>query len=90
MIRHEEMVQSVISTVESMINPFESDCDNLLSISSGCVASEQIEEDLLSAYSKGSQAASTYLKERLNETKIDIFFPISKLKTENLQGFVMC
>ena len=85
MIRHEEMVQSVISTVESMINPFESDCDNLLSISSGCVASEQIEEDLLSAYSKGSQAASTYLKERLNETKIDIFFPISKLKLKTFK-----
>ena len=74
MIWHEEMVQSVISTIELVINPFESDCISLLSISSRCIASQLIEEDLLSAYSKGSQAASIYLKERLIETKIDVFF----------------
>ena len=84
MIRQEEMEQSVISVTESMVNPFESDCNNLLSISPECVASQEI-EDLLSVCNKESQVASTYLKERPNEIKIYIFFPISKLKLKTFK-----
>ena len=50
-------VQIILSTIDSMINPFTHDSEELVSLSSGLVASTDVKSDMLEAESKGEKAA---------------------------------
>ena len=63
--RLEESVTSVISTIKSMINPFENTTGELVAISSGAVAIDAVKDDLLNAKAKGEAATQEFIKERL-------------------------
>lgn len=53
MLAHEKAVQQLIQTMDSMINPFDSQMDGLVSLSSGMLATDDVQRDLLTAYEQG-------------------------------------
>lgn len=57
----EQSVQNILSTIDSMINPFTHETDELVSLSSGLVASTDVKSDMLEAESKGEEAAVRYV-----------------------------
>lgn len=84
----EEMVNDVVNTITSMINPFTWREDVLVNISSGTFASDQVQLDLIKAKDVGKMAYDTYCKERLLEGhSIDIYSPI---KQQKLLTFSSC
>lgn len=83
--RDENAIKSIVSTIQSMVNPFEHRGDDLISISSGFIAPAQVKSDLSEAYRKGSEAASQFINSRLKEDPEKIFDPI---KTNKLRTFV--
>ena len=54
---NEQSVQNILSTIESMINPFNHDSEELGSLISGLVASKDVKSDMLEAEVKGEEAA---------------------------------
>ena len=81
-INDEKAVQSVIETVQSMINPFDYDGDSLVSISDGVVASDVVAHDMKQMRFKGEDAALSFIKERIVVEKPDIHSKIKRdLKT---------
>ena len=68
-IKDKSDVQNIISTVLNMKNPFENDPEtdpgDLVHLSSGVVAPQDVCSDLLTAHKKGDDAFITFSKERL-------------------------
>ena len=64
-------------------NPFDG-CENLRSLASGVVASEEIVKDLLGARDSGENALKRFMDERIYNPKEDFFSPI---KRSNLKAF---
>ena len=83
-INDEKAVQSVIETVQSMINPFDYDGDSLVNISNGVVASDVVAHDMKQMRFKGEDAALSFIKERIVVEKPDIH---SKIKRTDLKTF---
>ena len=54
---NEQSVQNILSTIESMINPFNHDSEELVSLSSGLVASSDVQSDMLEAEVRREEAA---------------------------------
>ena len=79
------MVQSVLHSIEAMINPFEVASTDLMSISTGLVASDSVKRDLQSAPEKGKAATNDFIKNCLTNDQIDIFHPIKKMKLKTFQ-----
>lgn len=79
----EKAVTRIISTLNSMLNPLDTHQDGIVCISSGTVAVEEIEEDLLAAPEKGETAVKEFMYQRLLSPSVEIFAPIKaqKLKT---------
>ena len=79
----EKAVSRIISTIDSMLNPFDVYQDGIVCLSSGRVATEEIVKDLLVASEKGENAAQEFIDQRLLSKSVDIFAPIKsqKLKT---------
>lgn len=77
--RNESQVKSIISAVEIMVNPWRTESENLISLSSGVVADEQTQNDLLLAEERGEGQLQTYIKERFISKEVDIFKPIKAL-----------
>ncbi|CAB4008051.1 Hypothetical predicted protein [Paramuricea clavata] len=63
-----------------MINPFEYEEEELLHITSGTVATEEVEKDLQSAYDRGEAALIAICKERLQTREVDLLTSMKKLK----------
>lgn len=82
--RLENAVTSVISTVESMVNPFDSGSANLVALSSGAVANEAVKDDLLNAKKKGEDATDIFLNSRLIEKSEDFY---ARIKQQKLKTF---
>ena len=82
---HQKMVQSVLHSIEAMINPFEVATTDLISISTGLVANDSVKRDLQSAPEKGEAAANDFIKNRLTDDRIDIFNPIKKMKLKTFK-----
>ena len=66
-----------------MINPFEYKGDNLISLSSGCVAPKYNRNHLITAYNIGQNGAKALVEDRMISETDKIFNPIktNKLKT---------
>lgn len=80
MMADEVSIQGIMQCVESMVNPFQDSSDELLCLSSGLVATEEIKSDLLQAERLGEKAAATYMQERLLSKNTDMFKPIKAMK----------
>ena len=73
-------VDKIVETTNSMINPFEYEEEELLHITSGAVATEEVEKDLQSAYDRGEAAFIALCKECLQTQKVDLLTSMKKLK----------
>lgn len=72
-------VLSLVSAVESMINPF-LPREDLVCISSGVVATKSVRDDIQSACDKGEAALKNFIQDRVQSSKTDFFSPIKSLK----------
>lgn len=80
-LKEEMMISNVLATISSMINPFSWPEEGLVNISSGVLASNDIQEDLLGAKISGNDAYKSYCDQRLfNDGELDIFSTISQQK----------
>lgn len=81
--RHEKDVQSIKCTLESMVNPFEPGREDMIHLTSGLVATQEVKSDLLSAKEAGEKRLQTFIQEKLLVPEPDIFskLPMLKLKT---------
>ena len=79
-MKDERDIQSVLEVINNIfINPF-SDND-LLCISNGLVATDEVKYDLLTAREKGIKAMVTFHESRLASTpEQDFFTPVKKLQ----------
>ena len=84
--RHEKDVSSVITTITSVVNPFEIEQSELLHLTNGLVATEEIKSDLLAAKEKGEKHLDTFIKDKLCVSDPDIFSPITKLKLKTFSS----
>ncbi|CAB3986609.1 Hypothetical predicted protein [Paramuricea clavata] len=80
MKRDKADVDKIVETTNSMINPFEYEEEELLHITSGTVATEEVEKDLQSAYDRGEAAFIAICKERLQTREVDSLTSMKKLK----------
>ena len=76
----EKAVNSILSTIETMINPFDMSQDDLVCVTSGVVASVEVKSDLLNAGAKGESVLKDFMDERLLSPVKDVFSPIKALK----------
>ena len=86
MTRDEKDVQSVLSNLQTWVNPFdleESDA-SLVNLASDVVASQEVSDALLSAQLTGEQQFKKFVKERVMSQNVDFCSPLSKL---NLSTF---
>ncbi|XP_067931036.1 uncharacterized protein [Watersipora subatra] len=79
----EKHIERLSETISSMINPWNSGLDSLVSISSGAVAAQPIQQSLDQAYCDGEKALTEFIEERVVKKTTDVFAPIKqqKLKT---------
>ena len=83
--RDEKKVIGIIDTIESMVDPFSCEGNELINISTGIVASADIKVDLLNAYQIGKVASERFFVERIQtDGTVDFFSPI---KTNKLKSF---
>ena len=84
--RDEKDVLSVINIFENVIiNPFSQ--NNLLCISNGLVATEDVKKDLLQAKERGKAAMEVFIESRLTpEAEAEFFSPIKKLKLKSFSS----
>lgn len=83
--KDEQAVNAVVETLKDWVNPFEEGHNELVSLSTAAVASEQIAEDLSQAKERGEEAFQKFRTERLEVnppiTKFHDTLPKLKLKT---------
>ncbi|XP_077968888.1 uncharacterized protein LOC144422864 [Styela clava] len=80
-IRDEQNVQSIVDTVTFMTDPFDLECDSLMNLSSGSVASDAIKMDMEDAFRLGKNNADLFCQNRiLANSTVSIFTPIKQLK----------
>ena len=84
--QHEKEVLSVMTTLESVVNPFEVDRTELVHLTSGLVATEEVKSELLTAKQRGEHHLQTFIKEKLHVPNPDIFSAINKLKLKTFSS----
>ena len=82
--RDEQDLQNLVTTIEAMVNPFEYKGNDLISISSGCVASKDTRDHLITAYRIGQNGAKSFVENRMTSKTDKMFNPI---KTNRLKTF---
>ena len=80
---HNTEVAAVMETISSMINPFELECEDLINIVNGEVASAAAKKDLLAAESIGEEKLARYLDEKVTCDTPDIFSRIGATKLKS-------
>lgn len=83
--RHEQNVQNVICTLESMVNPFEYFQPNLVNVSTGRVVNSEALDDIIRAEELGTTHFINFVEKNLMSQSPDLFKTIKKL---NLKSFV--
>ena len=73
-------VDKIVETINSMINPFEYEEEELLHITSGIMATEDVQQHLQSAYDRGEATFIAICKERLQTREVDLLTSMKKLK----------
>ena len=70
--RNEQDLQNLVATIQVMVNPFEYKGEDLISISSGCVASKDPRDHLITSYFIGQNGAKSFVEDRMT-SETDIF-----------------
>ena len=77
--RDEEDVQKVMEVISQWWNPFET-ADDLVSLSSGSIASSALKEDLVKAEEKGKSGLVSFVQDRLTSSAVGYFETLPRLK----------
>lgn len=77
---HEKEVRSVINTIQSMVNPFDTTQPNLVRLASDIIAPAAVQHDLQSAKSLGEERFRVFVQENLLSDKPDVFNTMQKTK----------
>ena len=77
--KDEEGVKKVMEVISQWRNPFET-ADDLVSLSSGSIASSALKEDLLKAEEKRKSALVSFVQDRLTSSAVGFFETLPKLK----------
>jgi len=84
MTRDEDDVNNIMSTITSMTNPFENDpemdANDLVHLSSGVIAPDDVYSDLMTAKVKGDEAFVNFSKSRLQGNDVDLNKTLKKMK----------
>jgi hypothetical protein len=72
-------VQHIVSNLEEHVNPFE-ESDDLIHLTSGLVASQNVADDLLGAEQMGMAALENFTDKRLNSNAEEFHAPLKKLQ----------
>ncbi len=83
----EKDVQSILSTIHHMMNPFDQtlEKEHLYHVTSGQVASEAISADLLNAKEIGEKAFVEFFQQRLNTDEVEFHAPLKKMKLKTFK-----
>ena len=84
--RDEAAVSNVIRTIESMINPFDLQLEEMVQLSTGTVADEATSVDMEQAYAIGEAKLMSFLKERVLVDEPDIYSPMTKAKLKTFSS----
>ena len=87
--KSEKAVQSVISAIQNLTNPFEiADKDHLYNIGSGAPVTADVEADVLQAESLGRKTKETFIKARFidGSSKDKFFDPNKRLKLKTMEA----
>ena len=82
--RHEKSVNEVMNIISSIVNPFETEQEELISLASGVMVENDVADALLNAENTGEQQFLDFAKSNLFSENPDIFV---KLKRNKLQTF---
>ena len=77
--RDEADIKLVVELLQTW-GPVFTQSENLTSLASGAVATEQVTTDLLKAEAKGEEAFTTFVKKRLFDKKEDFLQPLRQMK----------
>lgn len=75
-----------MKTVESMINPFENDKEELVHLASGAVATPAVAEDMKTMLEKGKMAADKFMKTNIVGDEPNIYATIKKTKLQTFSS----
>ena len=78
--RDKQDVKTIVDTTNNMVNPFEYEEAELLQLTSGLVATIDVQEDVSSAYDRGDAAFVLFCKTRLQTDEVDLLAPIQNMK----------
>ena len=84
---YEKEVQRVITTVASMVNPFDTEQSDLIHLASGVIAPPTVQRDLLCAKSIGEERFVKYVQENLLSDSPNLFENIKKQTSDIFIGF---
>ena len=86
MVQDEKQVIEIMDTIREMMDPFQNDPKqiSIVNLSSGVVAPDNIEKDLVTALDKGNGAFKAFVSDNLFVDEPNIFTPIKKM---NLKTF---
>ena len=77
--RDEEDTKKIIDVVKNtFLHPFKG--VEILCLSSGILAAESVESDLINAHKFGTEKMTNFIEERLIEKNIDFYEPITKMR----------
>ena len=81
--KDEESIHNIIGTIKSMIDPWSCAYDDLVSLSSGTISSEETTRDLLNAKNVGEEKLMEFINTRAKDDSSKVFDTIkqTKLKT---------
>ena len=82
--RDKQDLQNLVATIQAMVNPFENKGEDLISISSCCVASKDTRDQLITEYTIGHNGAKSFVEDRMTTETDKILNPI---KTNRLKPF---
>ena len=90
MQRDEKDVQSIVDTIEGMVNPFDNQLepDKLYHLASGSVANSSVLQDLDKAKEIGDNAFIEFCKTRLQSNNVGFYQPIKRKKLKTFKDNV--
>ena len=71
--RYEKSLQNTITTVSTMLNPFDTERNSLVSLASGFVADDNVADSFLEAEQSGENQFLDFVQNNLINEKPDIF-----------------
>ena len=84
--KDESDVLKVMELLKSLGDPFDVNMAELINISSGVVASDDVRDDLLNVKEVGDQNATNFMENRLICEEPDIFSPIKQNKSKTFKS----